>query len=365
MSGVSWLCLAGDEIANGNRALTYARASGDPRLTVALNAALVPEPDGPVPENLAAFCTAIEADGRTPDEVTYTTPAADPAPWYTASRADSAEYLGLHLTDVKIGSVISRSVTPRSPVGASLGPLRRAQRVVSFTGTMFASSERGMRYGERWLNDVLSGSDCDRGSDLHLLLACDTGTERVLPWAGILEPGVMLSRLGDRVPDCLLQQVAFQMASPLPWLEALPEQVATGALTDEDPAVSVLVTGPEWTGDVAVVVEVTTGDGVEGLTLSAAVPVADECPTERAPFAACTVTLPANRTLRVDAARREVTVTETSSGLVVGGMDALTFTGLFRWIEVGACTTVCVTVGGGTFTDGDTTVTVTTVAREL
>jgi len=364
MSGVSWSCYGGDEVANGNRALTYARASGDPRLTIALAAALIPEPDGPVPENLAAFCAAIEDDARTPETVTYRSPADDPAPWYTSSRADSAEFLGLHLTDVRVGSVIGRSVTPRT-LGASLGPLRRAQRVVSFTGTMFASSERGMRFGERWLNDVLSGSDCDRGSDLHVLLACDPDTERVLPWAGILEPGVILSPSGDRVPDCLLQQAAFQLASPLPWLEHLPEQEASGSLTSEAETVSALVTGPEWTGDVAVVVEVVTGAGVDGLTVSAAVPVAGECPTDRAPFAFCTVTLGPNRSLRIDSARREVTVTETSSGLVVGGMDALTFDGLFRWIEAGACTTVCVTVGGGSFTDGDTTVTVTSVAREL
>lgn len=362
MSGVSWLCLAGDEIANGNRALTYARASGNPGLEIALAGRLLPEPDGPVPENLAAFCAAIEDDARTPESVTYVSPSADPAPWYVSSREDSAEFLGVHLTDVRVGSVISRSVTPRFPVGGTLGPLRRAHRVVSFSGTMFASSDRGMRYGERWLNDVLSGADCETGSDAHILLACDPDTERVLPLAGILEPGVIVGSLGERVPDCLLQAVSFQLASPLPWLEHLPEVVATDALDGETP-LTALVTGPEWTGDVAVIVDIVTAGGIEDLVISAAFPVADECPTNRPPWAYAAVTLPPNRTLRVDASRQSVTVTETSSGLVVGGMEALDFAGLFRWIEVGACTTVCVSVGGGTFADAE--VTISTVAREL
>jgi len=365
MSGVSYCCLAGQEIASGNRTLTYVRAIGDPRVAVSLRSPLIPEPAGPVPENLSAFCAAMEDSARPANEATYPDPATDDAPWYTAGRPESAEFLGVHLTEVRVGNVIARSASPRYPVGGTVGNLQRTQRVVSCAGSMYASTERGMRYGERWLTAVLAGSDCDRGDDLTLLLACDDGALRTVPWAGIVD-GPTFTEWGG-VPDCVMQQVAFQLASPLPWLlhEA---DVWADADVGAAETFSEMATGPTWTGDVAVVVEVTSGgpDPVTDIRLTVAYPVASECPTANPPFVDATVpSLPPNRTLRIDSARREVTVTETSSGRVVGGMDLLTFDGLWRWAEIGACTTACVTVSFDGAYNADTHLTASTVEREL
>jgi hypothetical protein len=166
VSSNGWLCLGGQEIWNQSRLAAYVNngcASGGrfikacescgPEMAVALE-----EPDG-----------------------IYTTPAADPAPWYAATEPDSADFIGflpLQVTGLGPGQITRESTPKASGRGAFFGPEVQAASSVVVTGVLLGKTACAAYYGLRWLTMALRGgcgSDCD-GEDLTFLDCCPTWT---------------------------------------------------------------------------------------------------------------------------------------------------------------------------------------------
>lgn len=94
----------------------------------------------------------------------FTSPAADPAPWYSVDFPESANFYGLLLTDLDGWDLdIARSVTDRvgGIEGATLGPEHLKGREFRARGFMIASSCAGLEYGRRWLAEHLGTTNCD------------------------------------------------------------------------------------------------------------------------------------------------------------------------------------------------------------
>lgn len=155
----------------------------------------------------------------------YNTPASDPAPWFDPTRAESGEFLGIIAHNVRLDAVIKRAVTPKTSFGASIGPLSKPPRIVSVQAIMVATTEQGMSYGTRWLNDVLSGvlTGCAQDT-LRLLLACpsDGGTTqfRTLRRVGIVDGPT--TGPANNLPECHVCSVTFQLAAGIPQLLSDP-----------------------------------------------------------------------------------------------------------------------------------------------
>ena len=107
--------------------------------------------------NLAQSCEAARTDS-------WTTPATDPAWWYTATRPASGEFLGLVITSVRgMDSTLRRGVVDRGTGlgGGTLGPTSSGGRTLEFEALMFSETCRGMEFGKRLLLDVLRGQQCE------------------------------------------------------------------------------------------------------------------------------------------------------------------------------------------------------------
>jgi hypothetical protein len=381
---VPYLCVAGYEVANDNRTLTYVRRTiPDPRLEVSLcgeqsngtgySDTYVDEylPDPFWPGDLCCYCRATDDS----NDGLYVSPEADDAPWYEPARPASADYLGIMSSEIHVESVLARSVTPRSGGGATVGQLRPLPRTLTFTGVMVAASPEGMAYGERWLTDVLSGSLCAPGcpaDDAVILPACppDTVTtdeERLTWFRTLAEVGIghgpVFAPVDAAVPDCLLQQVTFTLVAGIPHLLGEPECCDSGTV-GAGGSLSCVVTTDDWVGDAAVRITITAATAVSGLAV-AAVPLADpgDCGASAgSPCATFTVDLDRGDTLTIDAARRRVDWLDVTDKQTKNGMRRLTYDGLLDWIDVPPCSNVCVTVTGGT---GTAEVSIERVVREL
>lgn len=162
-----WVCLGGQEIWNQARLDAYVSngcVAGGPRIKACGSC-------GP------EMAVALEDPNGA-----YTTPAADPAPWYSVTEPDSADFVGfmpLQITELGPGQ-ITRESTPRaSGRGAFFGPEVQAASSVVVTGVLLGKTPCAVAYGFRWLTAALRGAcggDCD-GDDLTFLDCCPTWTE--------------------------------------------------------------------------------------------------------------------------------------------------------------------------------------------
>ncbi len=90
----------------------------------------------------------------------YSNPAMDEAPWYDPDDPASAEFFGLYplriqgLNDSTRTATVIQSLGP----GGSVIGKRRATKDVRVRGILLASTDRGMEYGNDWLNSVLDGA---------------------------------------------------------------------------------------------------------------------------------------------------------------------------------------------------------------
>lgn len=193
---------SGIEIANGNRIRDY------------LNNGLFSLP-------IATAECGCDATDNGP----YLTPDVDNAPWVDSLRLESEQFLGMMATDVRLDSVITRSVTPKFLGGATIGKMRPRHRIISVTGLMFGQTEQAMSYGERWLTAVLAGVIVGCAPDtLRVLLACpEAGFEapyRTFRRIGVVD-GPTFSQVQDYA-ECHIQQVSFQIAAGVPYLISDP-----------------------------------------------------------------------------------------------------------------------------------------------
>lgn len=158
--------LAGQEIVNDARTLAYL-ANGY----------------GPLNMQISGGCACdrirelIECDSDP-----YTSPAADPAPWYDVSVPESADFAGFLTTEFEgLGSTFTRTPTDKITGGAVLGRLKPGPRTMIWRGYLFGRSDCAVRYGLSWMTANLSGNPaCDTscgGEELELLVCCPELTE--------------------------------------------------------------------------------------------------------------------------------------------------------------------------------------------
>ena len=169
MPYVGWLEYGGVEIANERRVFSYARGGLGPRA-------------------LDCGCDTVEA-ALGLDDVAYTSPAGDLAPWFDARRPESGLFGGVLVESVRglDVPVSGRQVTDGARGRATLGRLRDKYKTIDIEGVLFGHNEIAIDYGANWLNDVLSGHTCSADP-------CDLGALEFFtgcPPAGDLAPAVL------------------------------------------------------------------------------------------------------------------------------------------------------------------------------
>lgn len=318
MRFADWLYFAGTEVSNSNRVISYLRSVGDPRFHVKQS----------------------DCDCEATDDGPYHLPESDPAPWYIPSRPDSAEFLGL-LSEIRVLPSVRRSVTPRNRSGAVVGTLARSQRIVQVSGTLYASSARGMNFGERWLESVLSGTDSGCAPDeLELLPACpDDDSQqwfRTLRHVGLVD-GPVASQIGQ-VAECLIQQVSFQLVAGTPYLLSPPETILPATTLVAGQTYISSFVGAE-VGDSAAEIRISSGSAeVSGIVvISEPAPgysdtYSDSYGPSGGSYAEFEIdALPPETVLIVDAVENSVRVEEADTGRVVAGLEVLSYMGAFRF----------------------------------
>jgi hypothetical protein len=203
---------------------------------------------------------------------------------------------------------------------------------------MFAGSATGMDFGERWLEGVLAGESEGCADDTLRILRSCPGTARTLSRVGLVS-GPDFSPLGN-VEECTIQEVAFQFSVGNPNVTfdqtvVLNQQQLSGhksicfAAKQHTAVILTIVAGTADVTGVNVFFEPCPG-------YSDPYPTYDEYDKNvvgSQTYAEFTVSdIPAGSTLTVDAAQRTVRV-EDSSGRLIGGFDALTFRGAWRWMD--------------------------------
>lgn len=108
---------------------------------------------------------------------TYTSPAADPAPWYDAAYPESANYYGF-ITDTVTGygSPATRTGDARGGYiqGKSFNSEDLGSRVHEWKGVLLAGDAQALEYGKRWLANQLGASCSTCGT-------CETATKHYAP----------------------------------------------------------------------------------------------------------------------------------------------------------------------------------------
>lgn len=303
---------------------------------------------------------------------TFGSPYSDPAPWYDASRPESAEFYGVLLDSLESASPLTRSTKQLAGGGQSIGQIIVKGRTVQASGAMYAATEQAMDYGVRWLGAALKGQceDFCGLSTLCLLPACpDTGLPtrwRRLYDAGLIDGPVVAPIAG--MNSCILRSVSFQIAAQKGYLYAEPVTVLNQALVANVAACGVIST-TQWLGDSTTRLSVTAGGPlfVQNLSVSMAPLRSNEsCPSPSSPVLSFTVgQIPPGTKLLIDGARRRVEVVELASGLVVGGMNVIGTGGApLGWMDIGPCARACICVKA-TVVNPSTTVKVEQIDREI
>lgn len=356
MRMTEYLDFAGTEVANSARTTTYERTLGGiPGLT------------------LAAACPCDIIDEG------YVSPAADPAPWYLATRAESEEFYGFYAHSIVAEPVMGRAVTSAGRYGSVVSPARFKGRQLQVSGTMVATSQAGQAYGERWLAEVLRGSACDEGNcvsdDACVIPACPqdpydaAAAYRTLVDVGVVD-GPVFTTITE-VPECYLQQVSFLVVSSMPWFyhpteRCLEDEPITDAYYGSP--TSCALTAPEWIGDGTFVIDITAISAVTDLVITGRVSLDGDCPVA-APgdsvMPCFTYTIPAMEAddrLVIDGMRRKASYYDASDKFAKPLLPYTTFEGPWKWPDVAPCTTVCLTLEVGS---GDAEATVDTALREI
>lgn len=339
MNWYGYGCLGGIEFANDSRFSAYLR-------------------NGLLGAFYQANCDECEA---VTDGDVYASPASDPAPWYDPQLLGSDEFLGLGALEITVGPVLSRSMASSAVQGGVLSPVRLGPRTVTVSGLLGASSPAGMAYGQRWLNEVLSGSYCEDGGgdELVLLPVCPEASYlpvdrafRMLVGAGIVQ-GPEISKF-QNFPFYKVTQVAFQLSASEPYLFGLAEEILSGTITatTDQGAFSV----PEWVDGAAFVIDITndTDSTVEDVVVTGRISLDGSCPVSGDAASvppSWTYTIPtmeAGARIVIDGRRNDALWYDPSCKEPSSGLPHMTFDGPFKNAEIGPCTTACVSIDVGT-----------------
>jgi hypothetical protein len=184
----------------------------------------------------------------------FSSPVLDPAPWYRGDRPESADFLGLYLTDIDPQPIPARDVSRLSTRygGAALGPPRFTERVINFTGYLVARGEAGREYGKRWLSTALALGQqdiCNPGS-LTYRNSCppDDGSHDEIGMWSAYDVGLTTGPAYTDMPTPILTQVTFSVTAGNPYLfrESATCADAQNLQTDPSPGGFVCIPFADW-----------------------------------------------------------------------------------------------------------------------
>jgi hypothetical protein len=359
---IPYIELNGTELANANRTLVYVNKLLDDRF-----AAPRIGNDASDPAHLACYCSVTS-------DVDYISPQADMADWWDGSNPASAEFLGMYAFSIVLSPVAKRSVTERN-TGASIGALHASSRTIAVTGYLYATTPRGMVFGEDWLQSQLSGSTGCSDDILTILRACDSSEFADLHQIGLVD-GPLYSQVGS-IPDCNQEQVFFQLAAGWPYLVGSLRTITASTVITSGMANRVCGTitgafGKTTAGKLTIVAGSADVTALEIFGEPCAGYV-DAYPSLYDPYLSgsgtivdlLVGTLPTGSTFVFDGITHTATLTD-SGGRVIGGLDVLTPSPgtPFAWPEVKDGAAMCLCVVAGTVNAG-TTVKVEAADRSL
>lgn len=390
VNGLVYLAVGGGEISNAERTRRYLELGlGPSRIAVASSSA-------------CSAIVAVEQGG-----VNAVSPAADPAPWYSAAYPESAQFLGLVVDRVEgLDAAIDLSTTDRLRVGAALGTTLRKARRVTVTGYLLATTCAGLEYGRAWLARALTAT-CDvscGGTYARMRRVCPPGGfantwgVRTAYQVALLDAPVVTAAAPEGCCDFAEVEFSLVFANPDTFADATQVLAPTTlqpapTLADfcdwiqgQPAAVSALVTAPA-SGAAAAVVTITTGaNAVNGVAVwvdqtlapdAALLPGECVYPTAAAGAAASSPpsgecvgvarfgTVPPNTTLVVDGAQRGVYTV--SNGVAVDASTLLDVSqGAPDWPVVPCGETARIMVAADAYCSGgdDATVKIETRTRE-
>lgn len=235
MPYTGWVCLAGTPIWDNCATLAYLRGAS---------------------EDDCVACADVTDCGCCPSlhaEDVYTSPVADPAPWYDPAVPESERFYGLLTTRVTgLGpGEITREIAPRSSgIGGLLGRAIQAPPVITVTGLLFAADCCAADFGLRWLTSTLVGPCPDNttcaGGDLGFYTCCPeecTGEGddpcgeyyRVLKNVALTNSPTVLDYAPLGEIDCAcVYEVEFQLGAANPCQYSDPVALVTGATFEPD-----------------------------------------------------------------------------------------------------------------------------------
>jgi len=400
-------------ISDPNRTAQYVANAQDPAFCVNGINTLAPIPFSWQYLKVDCQCDALQYEtpggpGTPPVLIPpYTTPALDPAPWYSATVPESAFFYGWTLEKVEDLQMapVHRNVTNRATSfgGATLGALRRQGRVIKYTMLGFSNGECSMDYGFRWLADILAYS-CDGGCDL-----CDATVRTCCPtlsnpptyaewdtgrWTlknvGLVD-GPHVEDPPTQSNACDIRRVSFTLASessfaykcPIPclidqvWTPAVPPCPPDVWICGPDPEICCFAVTQFNTGDDGVIVEVTAREDLNNLTITVTqdnfgyVCGVNPAPPGFVPPAPCATIviplLPNGSMLHYDTSLEVITVTQPGS-IVVDGTPYIDGTqGVAPTFPTLRCGSFCVCISSGrcSFNALTSTASIWTVHREI
>jgi hypothetical protein len=382
----SFLELDGVEVSNGARTIQYLRNGlGSDKWQVGEGCACAALVEEVCPSAASA-------------EQCFTSPAADPAPWYDAAQPESADFLGVLIKDVRpwFDGQAARNTTPRISGlgGASIGPLHPTPRQLQTPATLIASSCAGIEYGRRWLQAKLTAL-CDPCalSVARIRSYCPSEEEDLTAGEWLVYEVGLVSGMTETLQSDAFGTASFQggddgccdfvegsltLLAGNPYLykrevvctestSLNPEACAADCLDfchwlqDAPPAVVCQVTPPSF-GILGTVITIEAGTGLHNLTLETLSNCADPASLIGSigiPY------LPAGSTFVVDSALQRITYTAPGGSPVDGTpYIVLPFGFGLPWLEVSSCDPAsCVTAQLSRICDSDCTPTVTITTR--
>lgn len=344
-----YLTYRGVEVINAARTVAYLRQFVPMNVTV--------------PSSFAA-CSALSG--------TFGSPYGDPAPWYDASRPESANFYGVVLDTLDSPSPLMRNTKALANGGQSVGQQVVKGRTLQASGAMYAASEQAMDYGQRWLAAALRGN-CEDQCGLNTVCLLPACPDAGLPsrWRRLYRSGLIDGPTVAPITDqnaCVVRTIAFQMASEEGYLFAEPVTIMNQALPANATECGTLST-TQWIGDSTTRLTVVAGGPlyVQNLSVSLAPLRSNEtCPSPTPPILSFTVSrIPPGHRLVIDGAQRTVQVIENSSESIAGGLDAIGTGGKpLGWMDIGPCARACVCVTA-TQVNSNTTVKLEQIDREI
>ena len=167
----SWLSMAGEEIVNSTRTLTYINA-------------LMPGLD--VRKGCGDNCGYCENLPRMIEHEPYTTPVGDDAPWIDIDNPNTYRFYGI-LPGAMVGlmdSTRTGKVVENINNGGWVNGQRMKTREVYVKGTMFAADNAALHAGSAWLKSALDSScvdQCNGGAEVCYLVDCPDDSHFVGP----------------------------------------------------------------------------------------------------------------------------------------------------------------------------------------